>query len=141
MASIRKEMLIQASPEDVWAAIRDVGAVHQRLTPGVLTDSRLDGDARIVTFAGGTVVRELIVDLDDQARRFVYAVVSGGRTTHHNASWQVFAERDHHSRLVWITDFLPKEVAPVIHELVERGAATMKQTLEAQTASREVRRE
>jgi carbon monoxide dehydrogenase subunit G len=134
MASIRKEILIQASPEDVWAAIRDVGAVHQRLTPGVLTDSRLDGDARIVTFAGGTVVRELIVDLDDQARRFVYAVVSGGRTTHHNASWQVFAEGEHHSRLVWITDFLPNEVTPIIQQLVEQGTAEMKQTLEAQAA-------
>ena len=134
MASIRKEILIQASPEDVWAAIRDVGAVHQRLTPGVLTDSRLDGDARIVTFASGTVVRELIVDLDDQDRRFVYAVVSGGRTTHHNASWQVIALGEHHSRLVWITDFLPNEVTPIIQQLVEQGAAEMKQTLEAQAA-------
>jgi carbon monoxide dehydrogenase subunit G len=134
MASIRKEILIQASPEDVWAAIRDVGAVHQRLTPGVLTDSRLNGDARIVTFASGTVVRELIVDLDDQARRFVYAVVSGGRTTHHNASCQVIAAGEHDSRLVWITDFLPNEVTPIIQQLVEQGAAEMKQTLEAQAA-------
>jgi hypothetical protein len=71
MASIHKEILIRARPQDVWAAIRDVGAVHQRLTPGVLIDARLDGVARIVTFANGAVVRELIVDLDDEARRLV----------------------------------------------------------------------
>jgi carbon monoxide dehydrogenase subunit G len=132
MASIHKEILIKARPEDVWAAIRDVGAVHQRLAPGFVIDTRLDGDARIVTFANGAVVRELLVDIDDEARRFAYAAV-GGRTSHHNASMQVFAQGENHSRLVWITDLLPNEVAPVIQELVERGAATIKQTLEAQS--------
>ena len=68
MASFSKEIVIQASPEDVWAAICDVGTVHQRLTPGVLVASHLDGDARVVTFASGAVVRELIVDLDHEAR-------------------------------------------------------------------------
>jgi carbon monoxide dehydrogenase subunit G len=132
MASIHKEILIQARPQDVWAAIRDVGAVHQRLAPGFVIDARLDGDARIVTFANGAVVRELLVDIDDEARRLAYAAI-GGRTTHHNASMQVFAEGENHSRLVWITDLLPNEVTAVIHELVEQGAVTMKQTLEAQT--------
>lgn len=130
MASIYKEIPIQARPQDVWAAIRDVGAVHQRL----------DGDARIVTFANGAVVRELIVDIDDQARRLAYAAV-GGRTTHHNASMQVFAQGENQSRLVWITDLLPNEVTAIIRELVEQGAATMKQTLEAQTTGGETRKE
>ena len=31
MASIRKEILVNAPPEQVWDAVRDVGAVHQRL--------------------------------------------------------------------------------------------------------------
>ncbi|GHO50935.1 SRPBCC family protein [Ktedonospora formicarum] len=135
MASIHKEVLIQASPQDVWAAIRDVGAVHQHLAPGFVIDTRLDGEARIVTFANGVVVRELIVDIDDEARRLAYAAV-GGRTSHHNASMQVFAEEENQSRLVWITDLLPNEVTPVISELVEKGTATMKQTLEAQAARR-----
>ena len=64
MASIHKEILLAAQPEDVWAAIRDVGAVHRRLAPGFVVDCRLDvgGGARVVTFANGLVVRELIVD-------------------------------------------------------------------------------
>ena len=57
MASIRKEILIAARPETVWAAIRDVGAVHTRLAPGFVVDSRLEGETRVVTFANGFVVR------------------------------------------------------------------------------------
>ena len=66
MASIRKEISIQASPEHVWEAIRDVHAVHRRLAPGFVLDVRPDGDVRIVSFANGAVVRELIVDVDDR---------------------------------------------------------------------------
>ena len=91
MASIHKEILIEARPEIVWAAVRDVGAVHQRLAPGFVVDARLEGDSRVVTFGNGAVVRELIVDIDDEARRLAYAAV-GVATTHHNASMQVFAE-------------------------------------------------
>lgn len=131
MASIRREFLIDARPEDVWAAVRDVGAVHQRLVPGVLTDSHLDGDARVVTFANGMVVRELIVDLDDKARRFAYAAV-GGMLRHHNASWQVFAEGEGRSRFVWITDMLPNEAVGQISALIDEGCRVMKQTLERQ---------
>src|ERR1700737_1503825 len=75
MASIHKDIPIDASPADVWAAVRDFGAVHQRLVPGFVLDARLDGDARIVTFANGTVSRELLVDCDDARRRLVYAVI------------------------------------------------------------------
>ena len=129
MACIHKEVLIEAPPADVWAAVRDVGAVHQHLAQGFVVDTRLDGDARIVTFANGFVVRELIVDIDDQARRLAYAAV-GGRATHHNASMQVFADGEHRTRLVWITDLLPNEVAGLIGALVEQGARAMKETLE-----------
>ena len=37
MASIRREIVIEARPADVWDAIRDVGAVHTRLAPGFVT--------------------------------------------------------------------------------------------------------
>ena len=131
MASIYKEILIDAHPKDVWAAIRDVGAVHQRLVPGIVVDARFDGEARVVTFANGMVVRELIVTIDDEVRRFAYASV-GGQAIHHNASIQVFAEGEDRTRLVWITDVLPNKLAAPIGALVEQGAAVMKQTLERQ---------
>lgn len=129
MACIRKEISIEARAEDVWDAVRDVGAVHRCLVPGIVVDAQLDGDARVVTFANGMVVRELIVDIDDTARRFAYAAV-GGRASHHNASIQVFADGAARSRLVWVTDLLPHELATTIGALVEQGAAAMKRTLE-----------
>ncbi len=130
MASIRKEIPIDARPDDVWAAIREVGAVHQRLAPGFVTDTRMDGEAaRVVTFANGLVVRELIVDVDDAARRLAYTAV-GGRSTHHNASFQVLPDGEG-TRLVWLADVLPHEVAKPIGEMMEQGARVMQRTLGA----------
>jgi hypothetical protein len=129
MASIRKEVAIDADPDEVWAALRDWGAPHQRLVPGFVTDTRLDGRDRIVTFFTGTVARELLVDLDDQARRLVWSVVDGPYT-HHNASAQVFPAGENGTRFVWIADLLPDEAAGRTGELMERGITTIKQTLE-----------
>ena len=124
MASIHKEIIIDASPDDVWDAVRDFGALHTRLAPGFVTDSRLDGDARIVTFANGTVAREMLVDCDDAKRRLVYAIVSE-RVTQHNASLQVFAESDGRSRFVWIADVLPNEIAPYMDAQMDHGMRAM----------------
>lgn len=129
MASICKEILIESRPEEVWDAVRDFGAVHQRLAPGFVVDTHLDGDARTVTFANGTVARELLVDIDEKARRLVYAIVEG-RPTHYNGAVQVFAEGGGRSRLVWIVDLLPNDLAGPIGSMMEQGAAVMKNTLE-----------
>ena len=129
MATIRKEIVIRASPETVWDAVRDVFAVHERLVPGVLVDCRKEGGARVVTFANGLVARELIVDVDDEARRFCWAAV-GGRLTHHNASMQVFSDGPARTRLVWIADLLPDSLAPDIRGLMEMGSASIQKTLE-----------
>ena len=129
MATVHKEISIAAAPADVWAAVRDVGAVHERLVPGLVVATVLDGDVRTVTFANGMVVREQIVTVDDGARCLAYAA-TGGRATHHNASLQVFADGPGRSRLVWTTDLLPEEAAGPIAALVEQGAAIMKTTLE-----------
>jgi carbon monoxide dehydrogenase subunit G len=129
MASIHKEILIDARPETVWSALRDVGAIHTRLDPGFVVDTRLGGDARIVTFGNGIVARELIVDVDDEARRVAWSVV-GAPFTHHNASAQVFPEGAGRSRFVWIADLLPNEIAGNVRAMIEQGMAVIKQTME-----------
>ena len=130
MASIRREVEIDASPETAWDALRDVGALHQRLVPGFVVDTRLEEGARIVTFGNGMVARELIVDVDDEARRLAWAVVGSPRLTHHNASLQIFAEGEGRSRIVWVADLLPNEVAVYIQAMIDQGMAVMKQTME-----------
>jgi hypothetical protein len=124
MASIHKDIPLDARPADVWAAVRDYGAVHQRVAPGFVTDCKLDGDSRIVTFANGNVAQELLVTMDDVRMRLVYAVVSP-RVKQHSASIQIFAEGEGRSRMVWIADVLPNEIGPYIDSQMDLGALAM----------------
>jgi carbon monoxide dehydrogenase subunit G len=132
VASVRKEIFVDADPADAWDALRDFGAVHERVVPGFVVDSRLDGNDRIVTFFTGAVQREPLVDLDDDAHRLVYtAVDSPMGATHYNASVQVFPGGDGGARIEWIIDVLPNELGPTLDEIMDTGAAAMKKTLDA----------
>src|SRR5215207_2909648 len=112
MASIIREFVIDADPTDVWEALRDFGAVHERLVPGFVVACDLDKpDSREVTFFNGAIAREVLVGIDEDARRLAYSVVEGPLgSTHHNASAQVGANGGDGSRFIWITDVLPDGV-------------------------------
>lgn len=129
MASVRREITTTARVDDVWSAIRDVGALHTRLVPGFVTDTKLEGAVRIVTFGNGMVVREPIVTIDDDARRLVWAA-EGGITKHYNASVQVSANDDGSSKVIWIADFLPDSATTAIASAIDTGMMVMKQTLD-----------
>ena len=133
MASIHKDISIDARPEDVWAAVADFGAVHQRLAPGFVIDARLDGDARIVTFANGNVAREQLVDCDEARRRLVYAIANE-RVSHYSASVQVVADGEARTRLIWIVDVLPHEIAPYIDAQMDQAALAMQKAFGRSTA-------
>ena len=136
MASIRLDMTLRADPGKVWDAVRDVGAIHTRLAPDFVTNVTMEGDARIVTFANGMTAKELIVDVDDAARRLVWAVVEG-RLSHHNGAIQIVPEGDG-CRLTWIADILPNALAPAIRGMMQQGMDAMKRKLEMDaTASAE----
>jgi hypothetical protein len=133
MASIIKEIRIDARPDEVWDALRDFGEVHRRLAAGFVVDSHLDGNTRTITFFNGAVAREMLVGIDETARRLVYSVIESPlQTTHDNSSAQVLAGTDGCSRFVWIKDVLPDEVVPRLDELMEQGIACIKQTVESQ---------
>ena len=70
MTTLQNQIIIDASPESVWDAMRDIGALHTRLVPGFVTATRLEApDVRVVTFFNGMTVREPIVSVDDTLRR------------------------------------------------------------------------
>jgi uncharacterized protein YndB with AHSA1/START domain len=129
MATIRKEVQIHASPQRVWDALRDVGALHTRLAPGFVVDTRLDGNARIVTFGNGTVAREDIVAVDDATQRIVWAII-GQQFQHYNGAAQVDAHSDGGTRFVWTVDLLPDELAPGVDAMMNEGVAVIKATME-----------
>jgi hypothetical protein len=133
MASIYKDISLDARPADVWSAVRDYGAVHQRVAPGFVTDCKLDGDSRIVSFANGNTAQELLVTVDDARMRLVYAVVSP-RVKQHSASIQVFADGEGRSRVVWIADVLPNEIGHYIDGQMDLGAAAMQKAFRRDAA-------
>lgn len=132
MGSIRKEIQLAARPDDVWDALRDVGALHTRLVPGFVVDTKLeaDGAARVVTFANGMTLREPIVAIDDERRRVVWSA-EGGELKHYNGAAEVKANGDESTTFVWTADFLPHEAAPLIDGLMEQGAAAMREAFAA----------
>jgi hypothetical protein len=130
MASIYKDARIDVNPDEAWDALRDFGALHERLAAGFVTDTRLEGEDRIVTFFNGSVLRERLISVDHDARRLVWSIVDGPYT-HHNGSAQIFCDCDRRTWLVWVTDVLPDELAPRTAEMMDRGLQAIKATLES----------
>lgn len=132
MSTLRKEVTLAAAPQDVWEAVRDFGAVSQRLTPGVVTSSTLEADERIVTFATGVIVREVLVSADDDARRLVYGMISSPMNfRHYNAAIEVRTGNLGGSVLVWTVDLLPDELTQRVEDVMDMGAAAMQGVLGA----------
>ena len=135
MASIRREAIIEASADLVWDAVRDVGQVHKRVAPGFVTDCTMEKGARVVTFFNGMVARELIVDLDENARRLVWSARSE-RLEHHNASLQVFDIDGLAScRVVWIADVLPHPMGRQVGAMMDQALVSMRKTLGSHSAA------
>ena len=106
MATIRREIIVAASPDAVWSIIRDLGAVHTRLAPGFVLDTRLEAGA--------------------------YWVAEGVQAEHHHASFEVLPHGPSGTRLVWITDVLPDTIAPDFEAMIEEGSAVIRRTLTEQ---------
>jgi len=128
MASIIKEIAIDAPAADVWAAVSDFGAVHRRFAPGFVTNVELVPGARMVTFGDGQVVKELFLGCDEVKRRLAYSVQSE-RLAHHSASFQVLDDGPGRARLVWIADVLPEEMATYIGGRMDEGLSVAKDVL------------
>jgi hypothetical protein len=129
MATIRSELTTRAPADDVWAAVRDIGALHTRLVPGFVVDTKLEPGARVVTFVNGVILREPIVTLDDEARRLVWTA-EGGRARHYNAALQVSSLPDGLTSVVWTADFLPDELHDYFSRAIEAGMAAMQRSLD-----------
>ncbi|HJR25683.1 MAG TPA: SRPBCC family protein [Acidimicrobiales bacterium] len=129
MATIRRTIPVDRPAAEVWDAVADPGAVHDRLARGFVTDTELDGDVRTVTFDGGVVARELIVSVDPGRRRLAYSVIESPLgLRHHHATFQVVGEGDTCS-LEWVADVSPDTAAAAVEAMVDLGCAAMQRTL------------
>jgi hypothetical protein len=133
MASLRREIHVDAPPTLVWGALRDVGALHTKLVPGFVTDTRMDGGARIVTFGNGMVAREEIVSVDDQRHRVCWAILDAPFQHYSAAAW-VEPDGDG-SKFVWTADLLPNELAGQVEGMMSAGIQVIKKTMESTAAN------
>jgi len=131
MATVIRQTMIDVSPAEAWAALRDFGGVHRRLAVGFVTDCTLDApDVRTISFINGAVAKERLVGVDERARRLAYSVIESGlKPAHHNAAAQIIEDPEG-TRFVWTTDVLPDDLAPTIAGLMDVGIAAIKLTLE-----------
>ncbi len=130
MASIRKEIAIEAPAARVWDALRDFHAVDTRLATGFVVKSVPEGNTRVLTFSNGSVAREELVSADDSTQRLVYAICTSERLRHYQGAAQVFAEGDRRCRFVWVVDVLPEEMAVYINDQMSLAVPLMKKRLE-----------
>jgi hypothetical protein len=128
MASIRKQVHIDAPLARVWDALRDVGALHTRLAPGFVTDTKMDGKARIVTFGNGQVAREEIVSIDDDLRRVAWAILDAPFEHYSGAAW--VEPEVGGARFIWTVDLLPDAMAEKVDAMMSAGIQVIQKTLE-----------
>ena len=133
MASIRKEIYIDAPVTLVWGALRDVGALHTKLVPGFVTDTRMDGTARIVTFGNGTVAREEIVSVDEQRHRVAWAILDAPFQHYSAAAW--VEAKGEGSNFVWTADLLPNELTDQVEGMMSAGIQVIRDTMESTAAN------
>ncbi|WP_310633649.1 SRPBCC family protein [Paraburkholderia sp.] len=127
MTSLYRDIPLETAAERAWAMLRDSRQLA-RVFAGVLTDARVDGDVRTVTFANGAVVQERIVTIDEARMRVAYAVI-GPNFEQHAASMQIVPDADGRCRFVWICDFLPEERRAVVEPLMDAGCAAAARNL------------
>ncbi len=80
-------------------------------------------------------VRERILDVNEQIHRVAYTALDGPGMSYHHASMQVVEDGPGRCEFIWITDFLPPEIAEALTPLIEQGAAALKANLERSRAT------
>jgi hypothetical protein len=131
MGSVVREIIIDAAPEKVWAAVGDFENGPAQTSPGFFVDCRLERpDLRALTFADGTIARERLIARDEQTRRIVWGWV-GDEVVHDNTSMQVFSHGERQTRLVWIHDTLPDELTGWLAAAMDQLAPVFQQNLKS----------
>jgi polyketide cyclase/dehydrase/lipid transport protein len=126
MTTLRRDIDLDITPEEAWGALRDFGALHERLVRGFVTTCESDGHERVITFANGLTVRELLVGIDDEHRRLAYAIVDG--FVHYQGTAEI-VPLGQTCRFVWHVDLLPDERADDVATMMAQGAAAIRRTM------------
>jgi hypothetical protein len=132
VATIIRAITIDTDPSAAWEALRDFGALHERLAPRFITNSRMeDADTRVITFFTGAVAKERLRSVDDHTRRLAYTIIESSLDfAHHSAAAQITDAGNGRTLFTWTVDLLPDELAGPITEMMEAGLAAIKANLD-----------
>jgi len=129
MATIRKVIEIDATPEAVWAKISDVAGISNLI--GFLENSVLDGDRRVCTLVDGGELKEDIISVDTNLKRVVYTITASPlNLDFHVAAMEVQANGAT-ARLIWSTDLLPAAAAEHVGPMLDMASKDLAETLAA----------
>lgn len=109
--SVRRQMRIKRSPEEVWAFIGDPARLPE-WWPGI-TDAVVDGTSRVITTGAGIPMPEEIVTNDPLQRRFQYRITAP-MFKEHLSTLDVLDLDDGTSLVVYAADADPSTMALVI---------------------------
>jgi uncharacterized protein YndB with AHSA1/START domain len=134
MGTVRRQLRIARSADDVWALVGDPATISQWF-PGIV-DAKVDGSARIITTASGISMPEEIVTNDSIQRRFQYRLTAG-IVRNHLATIDVFDLGDGTSLVAYATDCEPDAMALMIGGATGSALAALKRLLEPDLDSSE----
>lgn len=109
--TVRRQVRIHRTPDDVWAFIGDPGRI-QEWFPGIAASS-VEGTTRVITTGAGLAIHEEIVTNDSVQRRFQYRI-TGGLFQEHLSTLDVLDLEDGTSLVVYGADSVPATMALVI---------------------------
>lgn len=109
MPSFRHTIDIDATPEQVWSVLGDIGSVD-RWIPGV-TSVTVDGMTRVCTFEDGHIQDERILDYSPDSRSYRYLIEGAPLpVTDNTGRFSIEANRGQ-SRVMWESSFEPLDPA------------------------------
>jgi hypothetical protein len=111
LGSIRHEIRIRRSADDVWARVRDAAGLHTWF-PG-LTNCTVEGDTRVIFLGSGMAMPEQILVIDDVQRRFQYRITAP-IFRHHRGTIDVIALAADECLVVYSTEADPRTMALTI---------------------------
>ena len=127
MGSIRRSDFIACSADTVWAFVGQPEKLHEWFP---ITSTRVEGNKRWITLAGGITFEEDIITLDHDLRRFQYKIVNNPFITFHLGTVDVVADGPDRCLLMYSTDMEPEVLALPIAGAASIGIAKVKEMFE-----------
>jgi mxaD protein len=121
MAAGAVDVLIAATPDEVWRKVGDFAGVGD-FFPGI-ESFRMEGEERIIGMFG-MEIRERLLARDEGARVLTYSVVGGVPIESHTATISVEPDGEG-SKVIWAYDVTPDEMAPIFGDTYKGALASL----------------